>query len=107
MLFLFTQSLYTQDKIIDTSKILKNNQALVIDAKTNTINYVLEMLPNGKIIKKYLTIQEQEQIKNQLDLKNIESNIFNNRIHKKSNISEWNKKKIPYEQKIEKIDIDR
>lgn len=101
------QNLFGRDNIIDTSKVLKDNQALVIDAKTNTINYVLEMLPNGKIVKKYLTTQEQEDIKKQLNLKNMESNIFNNKIHRKNNITEWDKKKIKYEQEIEKINIDK
>lgn len=86
---------------------LKDNQALVVDAKTNTINYVLEILPNGKIVKKYLTTQEQEDIKKQLNLKNVESNIFNNKIHRKNNITEWDKKKIKYEQEIEKININK
>lgn len=101
------QNLFGRDSIIDTSKVLKDNQALVIDAKTNTINYVLEILPNGKIVKKYLTTQEQEDIKKQLNLKNMESNIFNNKIHRKNNITEWDKKKIKYEQEIEKINIDK
>lgn len=101
------QNLFGRDSIIDTSKVLKDNQALVIDAKTNTINYVLEILPNGKIVKKYLTTQEQEDIKKQLNLKNVESNIFNNKIHRKNNITEWDKKKIKYEQEIEKINIDK
>lgn len=101
------QNLFGRDSIIDTSKVLKDNQALVIDAKTNTINYVLEILPNGKIVKKYLTAQEQEDIKKQLNLKNVESNIFNNKIHRKNNITEWDKKKIKYEQEIEKINIDK
>lgn len=102
---LLASSLFAQDRIIDTSKILQDNQSLVIDAKTNEINYILEIAPNGKIIKKYLSGAQQETLKNQLGLQNVE--IFDNQIHTNTAIKEWSKAKILYEQQVEKIPLKR
>lgn len=67
---------------------------------------MLEILPNGKIIKKYIDIKEQEKIIKELGLDDI-SPSYNNAYTKNSPISAWNKKQIIYEQKIEKIYLDR
>ncbi|RDU58559.1 hypothetical protein [Helicobacter sp. MIT 99-5507] len=63
-------------------------------------------MPNGKIIKKYIDIQEQEKIIKELKLENVSSS-YNNKYIRNTPITTWNKKKIIYEQKIEKIDLDR
>lgn len=67
---------------------------------------MLEILPNGKIIKKYIGIKEQEKIIKELGLDGI-SPSYNNAYTKNSPISTWNKNQIIYEQKIEKIYLDR
>ena len=36
--------LYAKDSIIDVSQVLKENQAIVINAKTNTIKYIIEIM---------------------------------------------------------------
>lgn len=96
---------YTQDSIIDVSRILKDNQAVVINAKTNSIEYVLEILPNGKIIKKYINKKGQDGLIKELNLNDtLQNNTTNTR---KSPITNWDKKRIIYEQKVEKIDINR
>lgn len=119
------------DSPINTDKILKSNQAVVFNAKTNTISYVLEITPSGKIIKKYLSKDEKQKLikafnlgadsandsaQNALkasDSANVganqsamqgESNIDK---YPDSHIKEWDKSKIIYEQIVDKINILR
>ncbi len=93
---MITMSVYSKDVIIDVGKILKENQAIAIDAKTNTIKYIVDILPNGEIIKTYINKGNKDNIPS--------NNVINTR---KSHITIWDKKHIPYEQQVEKIDIDR
>lgn len=108
-----------QDSIINTDKILKNNEALVIDAKTNKVAYILEISKDEKIIKKYPNKAKLDLIKKELNFNNIQSQYTKNatskslndkvskRINTKSNISNWNKKTIIYEQKVYRIEIPK
>ncbi len=123
------------DSPINTDKILKSNQAVVFNAKTNTISYVLEITPSGKIIKKYLSKDEKQKLMKAFnlgadsakdsaqnaskasDLANMGANQSANnsaiqgesKIDKypDSHIKEWDKSKIIYEQIVDKINILR
>lgn len=119
------------DSPINTDKILKSNQAVVFNAKTNTISYVLEITPSGKIIKKYLSKDEKQKLikafnlgadsakdsaQNALkasDSANVGANQSaiqgESKIDKypDSHIKEWDKSKIIYEQIVDKINILR
>ncbi len=115
------------DSPINTDKILKSNQAVVFNAKTNTISYVLEITPSGKIIKKYLSKDEKQKLikafnlgadsaQNALkasDSANVGANQNamqgESKIDKypDSHIKEWDKSKIIYEQIVDKINILR
>lgn len=105
LILIIATSIYAKDSIIDVDQVLKDNQAIVINAKTNSIKYILEILPNGEVIKTYISKKDQEKLIKELNL-NITSS--NNMVDtKKSPIKIWDKKKIIYEQQVEKIDIDR
>lgn len=107
-----------EDKIQDKQKILKDNQAVVIDAKNNTISYILEIRKDGSIIKKYIDDKTKQKLAKMLNL-SIKNSIKNkiaskpkkqistSKIYKKSNITQWDKRKIIYEQVVEKIDLIR
>lgn len=122
------------DSPINTDKILKSNQAVVFNAKTNTISYVLEITPSGKIIKKYLSKDEKQKLIKAFNLgadsakdsaqnalkANDSANSANvganqsamqgeSKIDKypDSHIKEWDKSKIIYEQIVDKINILR
>lgn len=122
------------DSPIDTDKILKSNQAVVFNARTNTISYVLEITPSGKIIKKFLSKDEKQKLikafnlgadsakdsaQNALkasDSANMSANQSVNSATKDeskidkypdSHIKEWDKSKIIYEQIVDKINILR
>lgn len=115
------------DSPINTDKILKSNQAVVFNARTNTISYVLEITPSGKIIKKFLSNDEKQKLIKAFNLgadlprakvggdsnvanldanqgANSESNIDK---YPDSHIKEWDKSKIIYEQIVDKINILR
>lgn len=91
------ECLFSLDYTINTTKILKENQAFAINARNNTIDYILEIRPDGKIIKKTLAKKQKEIIQKQPNLNNKKAN---NEINKK----QWDKKKIIYEQSVEIID---
>ncbi len=116
------------DSPINTDKILKSNQAVVFNAKTNTISYVLEITPSGKIIKKFLSNDEKQKLIKAFnlgadsqstkasDLANMSANQSANSANKgeskidkypNSHIKEWDKSKIIYEQIVDKINILR
>ena len=119
------------DSPINTDKILKSNQAVVFNAKTNTISYVLEITPSGKIIKKYLSKDEKQKLIKAFNLgadsakdsaqnavkasdsANVSANQSamqgESKIDKypDSHIKEWDKSKIIYEQIVDKINILR
>lgn len=116
------------DSPINTDKILKSNQAVVFNAKTNTISYVLEITPSGKIIKKFLSNDEKQKLIKAFnlgadsanaktsDLANMSANQSANNATKgeskidkypNSHIKEWDKSKIIYEQIVDKINILR
>lgn len=119
------------DSPINTDKILKSNQAVVFNAKTNTISYVLEITPNGKIIKKYLSKDEKQKLIKAFNLgadsakdsaqnalkANDSANVSANQSaiqgeskidkYPDSHIKEWDKSKIIYEQIVDKINILR
>ncbi len=113
------------DSPIDTSKVLRPNQALVIDGETNQIDYILEMQNDGQVIKKYLTQSQKEALARELKLDDevIEAlqnpksrqdakakraaNAAKFDKYQKSHIKEWDKSKIIYEQLVEKIYIIR
>ncbi len=118
------------DSPINTDKILKSNQAVVFNAKTNTISYVLEITPSGKIIKKYLSKDEKQKLIKAFNLgadsaqsalkasdsansANVGANQSaiqgESKIDKypDSHIKEWDKSKIIYEQIVDKINILR
>ena len=104
------------DSPIKTDKILKSNQAIVFDARTNTISYVLEITKGGKIIKKFLSNTEKQKILEQMNLgadsgklKSTKPNLSESKIDKypNSHIKEWDKSKIIYEQVVDKIQILR
>lgn len=116
------------DSPINTDKILKSNQAVVFNAKTNTISYVLEITPSGKIIKKFLSNDEKQKLIKAFnlgadsasakasDLANMSANQSANSATKgeskidkypNSHIKEWDKSKIIYEQIVDKINILR
>ena len=102
------------DSPIDSNKILKSNQAVVFNARTNTISYVLEITKDGKIIKKFLSKAEKQKI---LETMNLSANGGTIKITKSekpkvdkypnSHIKEWDKSKIIYEQVVDKIQILR
>lgn len=106
ILFLCCLSVFAQDKIINTTQILQNNQTLVVNAKTNEIHYILEVTPSGRVVKKYLTQEEQQNLKTKFGLPEV-NNSFDNTIHKNTMIKEWRKDKILYEQQVEKIHLER
>ena len=119
------------DSPINTDKILKSNQAVVFNAKTNTISYVLEITPSGKIIKKYLSKDEKQKLIKAFNLgadspkdsaqnalkANDSANVGANQSaiqgeskidkYPDSHIKEWDKSKIIYEQIVDKINILR
>ena len=107
--------------------ILSPNEALVIDAKTNKINFTLEITKDGKIKKRLLSKSEKDALYKAL---NAESKIAeskrnmadsaspSNRLDSankldsaktrdNSHIKQWDKKKIIYEQSVYKIEILR
>ena len=104
------------DSPIDSEKILKSNQAVVFNARTNTISYVLEITKDGKIIKKFLSNAEKQKILETMNLsansgriKITKSNTEKPKVDKypNSHIKEWDKSKIIYEQVVDKIQILR
>lgn len=100
------------DTMLDIKSILKPNEALVIDGRTNKINFVLEITKDGKIKKRFLNESEKAAIYKQLDAnKLLDSTQINptQKIDKypNSHIKEWDKTKIIYEQIVDKIDILR
>ena len=123
------------DSPINTDKILKSNQAIVFNAKTNTISYVLEITPDGKIIKKFLSNDEKQKLIKAFNLgadsatskasgnlkESGDSKVANanqsansaisgeSKIDKypNSHIKEWDKSKIIYEQVVDRINILR
>ena len=104
------------DSPIDSNKILKSNQAVVFNARTNTISYVLEITKDGRVIKKFLSNAEKQKI---LEIMNLSANGGTIKITKSntekpkvdkypnSHIKEWDKSKIIYEQVVDKIQILR
>lgn len=104
------------DTPINTDKILKSNQAVVFNAKTNTISYILEITSSGKIIKKFLSNDDKQRLMKTLNLgmdSNQNLSVFQNSESKNidkypdSHIKEWDKSKIIYEQIVDKIYILR
>ncbi len=123
------------DSPIDTSKLLKSNQAVVFNARKNTISYVLEITPSGKIIKKYLSNDEKQKLMKAFNLgadsaKDSAQNALDSKAsgasanqsalgaiqsseskkidkYPDSHIKEWDKSKIIYEQVVDKINILR
>lgn len=112
--------------------ILSPNEALVIDAKTNKINFTLEITKDGKIKKRLLSKSEKDALYkalnaeskiaeskrnmadsafplNRLDSANkLDSAKVRDNSHiKQSHIKQWDKKKIIYEQSVYKIEILR
>lgn len=103
-----------EDGIQDEQKILKDNQAIVIDAKTNTINYILEIRKDGSVIKKHIDNETKQKLAKMLNLsvKNETTTKpygqeSTSTIYKKSNIKQWDKREIIYEQTVERIDLIR
>lgn len=119
------------DVPINTDKILKHNQAVVFNAKTNTISYMLEITRDGKVIKRFLSDEEKKNLMQSLNLganKNVNQGAIPNTQKEQSDeskiksiqsaeptidkypdshIKEWDKSKIIYEQVVDKIDILR
>lgn len=112
---------------MDTSKILKQNEALAIDAKNKRIDFVLEFTKDGKIKKRFLSKHEKNALYKSLqeshsnlwqdiDLKADSAKTSQDFAHEKSaessinsrsHIEEWNKKKIIYEHVVDMIKILR
>lgn len=114
------------DSPINTDKLLKSNQAVVFNAKTNTVSYVLEITPSGKIIKKFISENEKQKLikafnlgadSNDLKASGEVANVSTSSKTKSSeaiidkypdsHIKEWDKSKIIYEQVVDKINILR
>lgn len=95
--------LYAKDSIIDVSQVLKENQAIVINAKTNTIKYIIEILPNGEMIKTHISKEEKDRLMQGFKQNTTSPNSITN--GRKSHIRIWDKKQIIYEQQVEKINI--
>lgn len=95
------------DNIININDILKQNEALVIDAKNNEINFVLEITKDGKIKKRQLSEYEKTAIYKILDSTTMLDSTQKVDKYPHSHIKEWDKKKIIYEQIVDKIEILR
>lgn len=115
------------DVPMDTSKILKQNEALAIDAKNKRIDFVLELTKDGKIKKRFLSKHEKNALYK--SLQESHSNLWQDidlkvdsakksqdssyeksaesSINSRSHIKEWDKKKIIYEQVVDRIEILR
>lgn len=101
--------------------ILSPNEALVIDAKTNKINFTLEITKDGKIKKRFLSKSEKDALYKALSAeskiaeskRNMADSAFplnkldSAKVRGDSHIKQWDKKKIIYEQSVYKIEILR
>lgn len=101
--------------------ILSPNEALVIDAKTNKINFTLEITKDGKIKKRFLSKGEKDALYKALSAeskiaeskRNMADSAFplnkldSAKVRDNSHIKQWDKKKIIYEQSVYKIEILR
>lgn len=100
--------------------VLRPNEALVIDAKTNQINFTLEITKDGKIKKRFLSQREKDALYKTFSAeskiaeskRNMADSAFPNKLDSakardNSHIKQWDKKKIIYEQSVYKIEILR
>lgn len=99
--------------------ILRPNEALVIDAKNNKINFTLEISKDGKIKKRFLSESEKKALSKYLDsarfgvdsAKSSDSALNSKKLDsaplRHSHIKQWDKKKIIYEQSVHKMEILR
>lgn len=97
--------------------ILRPNEALVIDAKNNKINFTLEISKDGKIKKRFLSESEKKALSKYLDsapfradsaLTSKKSDSAKDSAPlRHSHIKQWDKKKIIYEQSVHKMEILR
>ena len=104
--------------------VLHPNEALVIDAKTNQINFTLEITKDGKIKKRFLSQREKDALYKTFSAeskiveskRNMADSAFPNKLDSaldsakardNSHIKQWDKKKIIYEQSVYKIEILR
>lgn len=108
ILILFILAL-NADTPIKIDEILKQNEALVIDGRTNKINFALEITKDGRIKKRFLSESEKEALYTQLNMAKMPDSTRKIQADKypHSHIKEWDKSKIIYEQIVDKIEILR
>lgn len=101
------------DTPIKIDKILKPNEALVIDGRTNKINFALEITKDGRIKKRFLSESQKEALYTQLNMAKMPDSTRGIKKatqadkYPHSHIKEWDKSKIIYEQIVDKIEILR